>query len=72
MLAISKIVVHFDKDERQVSLLEWFVGVVFGVGLFISLVARVFLFVESFLALRHVNEEAFQSVGWAHTWPHLG
>ena len=72
MLGISAIVDKYDDDKENRSLLEWFVGIIFGVCMFIGLVARAFLFVESFLALRHVNEEAFQSVGWAHTWPHLG
>ena len=67
MLGISKIVVL----DGKTSPLEWSVGIIFGVAVLISLVARVFLIVESFLALRYLNDEVFQSVAWAHTWPHL-
>ena len=72
MLAFSAVFVRFVKGERQRRLLEYPVGIILGVGIFIVLVARTFLLVESFLSLRRVSEEAFQSVAWAHDWPHLG
>ena len=73
MLAFSAIFISFAKEHKPLRrLLKVFVGTMFGVGIFIMLVARAFLLVESFLALRYLNEEAFQSVAWVHTWPHFG
>ena len=73
MLALSAIIDRLTPGgiaERRAY--RFTVGIIFGVGIFIVLVARAFLLVESFLSLRYLNEEAFQAVAWAHTWPHLG
>jgi hypothetical protein len=49
-----------------------FVGITFGLGIFIVLVARLFLVVESFIALRKVPKDSYDSIPWADMWPHLG
>jgi len=49
-----------------------FVGISFGVGLLFVLAARIFLLIESFIALRSLPRDAYQTVSWADTWPHIG
>jgi len=49
-----------------------FAGISFGVGLLFVLAARIFLLIESFIALRSLPRDAYQTVSWADTWPHIG
>ena len=42
-----------------------------GLALIPVLFARVFLFVECFIALRGLPTDAYKTVAWAETWPHI-
>jgi len=47
-------------------------GTFFGVLIFVVLVARIFLLVESCVGLRELQRDSFQTVQWIETWPHIG
>jgi len=47
-------------------------GFFFGILMFVVLAARIFLLVESFVGLRELQRDSFQTVQWIETWPHIG
>jgi Ni,Fe-hydrogenase I cytochrome b subunit len=47
-------------------------GFFFGVLIFVVLVVRIFLLVESCVGLRELQRDSFQTVQWIETWPHIG
>jgi len=66
-----------DENESRWDRIIWrafkgFFGITFGVGIFIVLVARLYLLVGSFIALRKVTISAYSTVEWTEAWPHLG
>jgi succinate dehydrogenase hydrophobic anchor subunit len=60
------------RGHRLRKWFRYFCGFSIVGGLFPVLVARGFLFVESFISLRSLSEEAFCSVRWVETLPHFG
>ncbi|KAI5805990.1 hypothetical protein EDC01DRAFT_785974 [Geopyxis carbonaria] len=43
-------------------------SVVFGFGVFIALLARAFIFVESFISLRELSKGAYDGIPWIDAW----
>jgi hypothetical protein len=66
----------YNADDRWGRIIwrafKGFFGITFGVGIFIVLVARLYLLVGSFIALRKVTISAYNTVEWTEAWPHLG
>lgn len=60
------------RDKFLWRLYKGFVGITFGVGIFIFLVARVYLLIESFIALREIPVDSYDSIPWVEAWPHMG
>ena len=72
LLAISAVIKRLKPEVIGRRSFKWTVGVMFGLGIFVMLVARAFLLVESFLSLRYLSDEVFEGIRWAHTWPSVG
>ena len=72
LLAISAIIKRLKPEVIGRRSFKWAVGIMFGLCIFVVFVARVFLLVESFLSLRFLNDDVFQGIQWAHTWPSVG
>ena len=72
LLAISAVIKRLKPDVIEHRSFKWAVGIMFGLGIFVVLVARAFLLVESFLSLRYLNYNSFEVTEWVRTWPSVG
>jgi len=66
---LLKNILSGNKELRCLLTKLWGIGC--GLALIPVLFARVFLLVECFIALRELPADAYYSVAWTETWPHL-